>query len=110
MSKSVNLEDLMSPEDLKKVSDFRATKEEISNIITKQWAQLSEFGVHFGWDAIMSVLNDDITIDQMNMLILGARKVHSTKVYDNAKAQLAVVSGRFYDQMKPYIDDMNGVK
>lgn len=82
------------------------------NLIDKDWLGLSEFGLYFGWEAVRDVFDDVITLEQADMFVRGARKIHSTHVYDSAVAMLAARSkpGGFDKLMKPYLDDMKAVE
>lgn len=108
--KSANLLEMMSPEDREKMASRERLR---SNLITREWAALAEFGFYYGWSAVRDVFNDVITIKQMNMFLEGARKVHSSHVYDQAVAGLAANStkkGQFQKVMKPFIKDMKAVQ
>jgi hypothetical protein len=111
--KKVNLLDQMTPEHLVKVQKREAEREEQrSKMITPEWLGLSELGVYYGWGAIQAVIDDKITLEQADMLINGARKIHSGHVFDNAIASLAAnVSKKetFYKLLKSYTDDMKAV-
>ena len=110
--KNKNLLDLMSDKDKAKV---KARQDRLDarrdNFITSEWLSLSELGVYFGWEAIMAVFNDVITIPQMNTLIRGARNIHSGHVYDQAVASRAgnCTQEGFEILTKKYRDDMNEV-
>jgi len=104
--KSANLLDLMTPEHKEKAA---RREQERAALITKEWAGLAELGYYYGWEAIRDVFNDVITLEQVRMFVEGARKVHSSHVYDQAVATLAGNStkkGRFENLMKYYIKDM----
>lgn len=109
-SAKTNLLDLMSPEDAAKVERRSALREATKNeLITDEWMILAELGTYYGFGAIMAVVDDTITIQQAKMLIQGARKVHSSDVYDAAIAGLAANVHKtkdFVKIMKPYINDM----
>ena len=110
--KKTNLLDLMSDKDKAKVK-ARQDRFDVQrdNFITREWLSLSEFGVYFGWEAILAVLDDVITLPQMNMLIRGARNIHSGYVYDQAVASRAgnCTQEGFDLLTKKYRDDMNEV-
>lgn len=110
--KKTNLLDLMSDKDKAKVKARQDRLDaERASFITREWLGLSEFGVYFGWEAIMAVLTDVIELPQMNMLIRGARNIHSGHVYDQAVASRAgncTIEG-FELLTKKYRDDMNEV-
>lgn len=109
--RQASLEDI-SPEDLAKIE---ATKGNIqSSIISREWAIISEFGVHFGWQAIVDVYlsgDDIITHNQAMLLVLGARKLQAQRTYDMAVANAASQPGaKFEKLMKPYIKEMESVE
>lgn len=102
--KSVNLLDLMTPEEREKVR-ARQSKAEL---VSSEWDLLSEIGVFYGWQAIMDVINDVVTLDQAKQLVRGARKLQSQSVYDMAIANLAGNAPKkatFMALMKPYLKD-----
>lgn len=107
---SVNLLDLMSEEDANKAR-VKAEKREAraSEVITAEYMLLAELGVYYGWEAIMAVLDDTITLPQARMFIEGGRKLHSSDVFDSAVAGVAANAKKkshFEKLMKPFITNM----
>lgn len=109
-TKPASILDLMTPEDLAKVKAREQRQyDDISTSVSLEWMMLAELGFYFGWEAVKALENDEMTIDKANMLIQGARKVHSGHVYDSAVAALASNARsieNFNKLMKVYIDDM----
>lgn len=107
---SVNLLDLMSAEDATKARVKAAKREaRASEVMTAEYMLLAELGVYYGWQAVMSVLDDTITIPQARMFIEGARKMHSADVLDSAIAGVAANAKKkshFEKVMKPFITNM----
>lgn len=50
--------------------------------LTDEWLFLSELGYYYGYEAIRSFMNDEITFEQANMLISGGRNLHANDVID----------------------------
>ena len=75
----------ISEEDLAKVKRFRQRLEPRVKV-NDTWLFLAEFGYYFGWGGVQAVRNNEISIDEAEMLVRGARKVWSGKVYDFATA------------------------
>lgn len=69
---------------------------------------LSEFGYYYGWQAVMAVRDNEITFDEMNVLLEGARKVWYSKLIEtggvNTIAGSFKTKGSYNDAMKPYTD------
>lgn len=111
--KATNLLDLMTPEERARIEARQAIREaEQAKKITQEALGLSELGVYYGWGAVQAVIDDTITLEQANMFVEGARKIHSGHVFDYALATLAGNStkkGVFESVMKRYIDDMKAV-
>lgn len=107
--KSANLLDLMSGEDAARAKNNARIREiNREEPVTPEWMLVAELGVCYGWGAIDAFLNDVITGAQANMLVQGARKIHSSKVYDQAVSTAAGNSNKknFMKIMKPYMKDM----
>ncbi len=109
-AKNSNLLDLMSEEDKAKVARNERLRDEM---ITAEWMGLAELGFFYGWEAVRDVIEDKITLKQAHVLIQGARKLHSSHVYDSAVAVMAgsaTKKGSFDKIMKYYIKDMKAVQ
>ena len=109
---TTKLTDLMTDEHRAKVKarDI-AIDEQKANMMTQEWLAICEFGFYYGYEAIKSFNNDELTIAQMNEYIKGARKIHAQHVYDETMALIASKS-KFDDYkkiMKPYLDEMKEV-
>lgn len=106
---TVNLLDLMTDEDRAKIKAREIHIEQVeSGMMTKEWLSICEFGMYYGWSAIQSFRNDEITIDEMYQYIKGARKIHASHIYDHAIANIAR-NGNFDKVMAEYIKDMKEV-
>lgn len=106
-TKKASILDMMSEEHAAKAQARQHQQyEQLSRTVNSEWMMLSELGVYYGWGAVQAFLDDTIGIDQANMLIQGARKVHSGHIYDHSLAHLAATSGNFEKIMKTYIEDM----
>lgn len=74
----------LKPEDLAKVAKARGLDQKAT--VDPEWRTIAEFGTFFGFDAVMAVLNNEISGDEMTELILGARAVQQDKNRDTAQA------------------------
>lgn len=112
--KSSNLVDLMTPADQERVKAIAEKRDqERSKLITREWLGLSELGFYYGWEAVRDVIDDVITLEQANMFVEGARKLHSGHVYDNSISSMAAKATKpsiFEKLMKRYITDMRAVQ
>lgn len=54
--------------------------------VDNEWLLIAEFGKHYGWQAMQAVLNNEIDLETMTVLILGARKFDYSRQYANAQA------------------------
>jgi hypothetical protein len=107
--KRMNILDTMTPEERAKVSRGKLEREKRVAGISNEWMGLAELGFYYGWSAVRDVLDDYITIEQANTFIQGARKLHSSHVYDLAVASLAgnsTKSAHFERLVKRYVDNM----
>jgi ABC-type Fe3+ transport system substrate-binding protein len=108
--KPKNLLDLMTPEDRAKVEQMAKTRQsQAPPSVSREWSQLAELGLLFGWPAIQAYLDDVITDAQANELILAARYIQAGMVYDQAIAVLAGSRGNFEALMKPYLSKAGAV-
>lgn len=64
----------------------------------------AELGYYYGWEAIQAVRDNDITLDEMNVLLEGARKVWYTKLVEMGGVNS--VSGSFKSQETSYAQAM----
>ena len=85
-----NLIDLMSESDLAKIDGIASEQDDkISSFMTREWLAICELGYYYGWPAIQAVNNDEITIQDMNMYIAGAKKVRDSITLDSAISNVA---------------------
>lgn len=70
----------LTPEELEKV---RRAK---SKGLSPEWAYISEFGQYYGFEGILAILENKITIRQSNELLKGGRAVVARQVVDSATA------------------------
>lgn len=89
MSKSIL--DLMPPEERDKAIkryEKRAGKDRGNNRVSHEMYITSEFGINFGWDAILAIRNNEITLPEVYALNEGARKVHYSRVIDQSHGNM----------------------
>ena len=102
----------ITPEQLAKIEAVK--NESPKSVISREWAAISEFGVYFGWQAIVDVYlsgDDLITHNQAMLLLLGARKVQAQRTYDSAIANMASQPGASFKKlMEHYIKEMDSVE
>lgn len=101
--------DLMPKEDADKVLE-KAKKRALraEGTIPYPIYALAEFGYYYGWQAIQDVRENKISIDEMNVLLEGARKVWYSKLVEQGGMQ--VVSGSFRSGSKTYEDAIRPYK
>lgn len=81
----------LTPEEERKVAAKKARHQKVS--VDPEWYFIAEMGDHYGWGAVMSILNNEIDIEAANMLLLSARKVRYQRLIEQAMAtQVAVAS------------------
>lgn len=51
--------------------------------IEPEWLLLAEFGLYFGWEAVLSVREDKISYEEMNKLLKAARTMKAIDRYNN---------------------------
>lgn len=57
--------------------------------VEPEWLFMAEFGCYFGWQGIMAILTDQITLDVAIELLRGARVIGSERIVDSAMAAVA---------------------
>lgn len=91
-----NLLDLMSDADRQKMVERynrrMANRSEYDNEISNEVYVLAEFGYYYGWDAVMAVRNNLISMQEMYALLEGARKVWYTKLVETGRMTVTSVA------------------
>lgn len=98
MPKSKNLLDLMRPEDrMKMIRRYkeRTADKNINNKISSEMYMLAEFGLMFGWQAVMDVKNDTITGEEMFALLEAGRKVLANRVVEHGVSTSVAIGSQF---------------
>ena len=98
MPKSKNLLDLMRPEDRKRMVQRyreRTADKNINNKISSEMYMLAEFGLMFGWQAVMDVKNDTITGEEMFALLEAGRKVLASRVVEHGVSTSVAIGSQF---------------
>lgn len=98
MPKSKSLLDLMRPEDRKKMVQRyreRTADKNINNKISSEMYMLAEFGLMFGWQAVMDVKNDTITGEEMFALLEAGRKVLASRVVEHGVSTSVAIGSQF---------------
>lgn len=73
------LQDLLE-RDADKIAQFKREKK--AKKIEPEWILLAEFGMYFGWSAVMDARNDVISFAEMNKLLAAARRIEATNRYN----------------------------
>ena len=75
-----------SPELEQKLAE--RAKKRLQAQLDAEWVSIAEFGMMFGWEACLAVLNDEISADLMDTLLTAGRKVQKKNMIQNANAVL----------------------
>lgn len=97
-AKSKNLLDLMRPEDRKKMLlrfKERTANKNINNKISSEMYMLAEFGLMFGWQAVIDVKNDTITGEEMFALLEAGRKVLANRQVEYGVSTSVAIGSQF---------------
>lgn len=98
MPKPTNLLDMMSREDRAKMLaryHDRTAQNRQKNKISNEMYILAEFGMMFGWDAIMAVRNNEITGEEMFALYEAGKKVQAVNALDDKRGTSTAISASF---------------
>lgn len=96
--KTRNLLDEISPEDLQKIRDHKASTKGAFPVDV-EWMLLAEFAKAYGWAAYMAAKNDEIIAAEMLTLIEANRKLEARQTFlDMQSAFVGAVSAT---QKKP---------
>lgn len=68
-----------------KVQRARA-KSELKTKVNDTWLFIAEFGTYYGWDGVKAIRNNEISMEEVEVLMMGARKVWNGKLYDHMTA------------------------
>lgn len=90
----------LSEEEVAKVKATRARHKAQNPKITPEAMKIAEFGYYYGFEGVRAILSNEITLSQVNTLLLAARKVWASQLLDNMNGQfIANASSR---AKKPY--------
>lgn len=76
----------LKPEHKKWLNERSAKSPEV--LVDQEWLAIAEFGKHYGWAAVMAVLNNEIDGETMAVLLAAGRKVDASRLYDASRASL----------------------
>lgn len=104
-----NLLDLLPPEEKAKAIErgkrrYAHNEARKGMKISPEIYSISEFGYYYGWQAILAVRSNEITLDEMNALLEGARKVWYSKLVE--QGGVTSISNSFKTQNTSYTDAM----
>lgn len=106
---------LMTPEERKKMLARYRRRVERSDAergkISPEIYMVAQFGLYFGWEAVKSARNNEITGEEMFALIEGAKKARTADLIEQTEALRVAVasifskspSNAFKKGMRPYI-------
>lgn len=88
MAKRKSLLDLMSPSDRQKaLTNAKKREEELKyDNVTPELYVVAEFGYYFGYEGIRAIKAQEISLDEVYVLLAAARKVWYSKVVDTSHA------------------------
>lgn len=95
---SKNLLDLMRTEDRKKMIlryRERTANKNINNKISSEMYMLADFGMMYGWNAIMAVKNDEVTGEEMFALLEAGHKVLANKTIEHGVSTSVAIGSQF---------------
>lgn len=98
MPKPTNLLDMMSKADRDKMLaryHERTAQNGQKNKISSEMYILAEFGMMFGWDAIMAVRNNEITGEEMFAIYEAGKKVQAVNALDDKRGTSTAISATF---------------
>lgn len=93
-----NLLDLMRPDDREKMVrrfEERTRPNGARNKISNEMFLLADFGLMYGWQAILAVRNDEITWEEMFALLEAGHKVQSTHMLDDGVMTTTAIGSAF---------------
>lgn len=86
----------LTTDELAKISQRKRRDEKIK--VSPEELFIAEFGYYYGWNGMLAILNNEITMDDANILLTGARKVWNAHMIDTASimftASAAAQSGK----------------
>lgn len=96
----------LSPEDLKKVERLKGVKPDLKKISPEMYL-LAEFGHFFGWEGVLAIETEVISLAKAVELIEAMRVVEGKKLYEQAKAMFYATkdSATFNKGMAPYANN-----
>ena len=93
--------------DASKIKELKKSRE--NKKIEPEWVLLAEFGLFFGWQAVVDAREDKISFQEMHKLVIAARRIESTNRYnriiDNYVAVIAP-----HDKGKAFKSTLKGIK
>ncbi len=93
-----NLLEMMSEDDRKKMLERyrqRVAPSEKKNKISNEMFMLADFGLMFGWQAVLDVKENRITHEEMFALLEAGHKVQSTHELDDAVMTTTAIGTAF---------------
>ena len=90
-NKVVNLLDLMSEDEKKRALErFKSRMEKTDkfarNRINNEVYLIAEFGSYYGWDGVMAIRNNEITLEEVYLYLEASRKVEYARLVERTNA------------------------
>lgn len=79
MNEVPNLQELLE-RDADKIAEIKKFRDKSK--LEPEWLLLAEFGLFFGWQAVIDARQDKISFDEMNKLLAAARRLDSMNRYN----------------------------
>lgn len=81
-NKVVNLLDTLPAEDIDKILEHNSSK----GSIDEEWMILGRFGAAFGYDEYKAAVNDEVTLQEVMILLEAKDKLDMAQMYRDAQA------------------------
>lgn len=91
-------------EEIKKVVNGRKKSK-----VEPEWLLIAEFGLYFGWQAVLDVRNDVISFGEMNKMLAATRSIKATERY-NRVIDAYAASIALHDKGKALKQTLNGIR
>lgn len=105
---SLTLEQLLE-RDKDKLGELARLREQ--NQVAPEEMLIAEFGLYYGYEAMLSVMNNEITYKQMSDLTLAARKIEGQKRYnrviDAYAAHIATKAKKPHNTITKYLKEIS---
>lgn len=112
-AKPSNLLDRVTPEERQELLDLIEKRERdskpVDDGVTPEMYALVEFGYYFGWEGIMAVENNQISLTDMYLLTAAAEKVRLKHAIDNSFGNLIAHSASRSSNPKAFSEGIKSI-